>query len=143
MAELRPANNGRRLATQPSQNEVNFPRRTNACKAGNQLRQLGGRSAKAAANFQATHVDKRYETGISLPGSQSQRNQLLTLPAGNIVLNHHRTLTFSALNTDARDRLAITGCNGAGKTMLLALGMLRAPHLIIMDEPTNHLGLGR
>lgn len=160
-------------------------------------------------------MDKEYETGIWLPGSQTQRNQLLTVPAGKLTLSSDRTLTFPALSMGPKDRVAITGRNGAGKTLLvqhllkslnvpaekilnmpqelqsadarrvleetrglaadklghvlnivsrlgsrpqqlldsqqpspgeirkllLALGMLRAPHLIIMDEPTNHLDL--
>jgi macrolide transport system ATP-binding/permease protein len=184
-------------------------------KAGSQLRQLGGRAAKVDADYQSMHVSKQYDTGIWLPGAQSHRNQLFSVAAGELPLGDDRVLTFPALAMAPNDRVAITGCNGAGKSMLvqhllgavnlsaeriinmpqelsvanasrvledvrglagdalgkvmniisrlgsrpqqllvsrqlspgeirkllLAVGMLRTPHLIVLDEPTNHLDL--
>ena len=41
------------------------------------------------------------------------------------------------------DRLLASEQPSPGETrkLLLALGMVRAPHIIIMDEPTNHMDL--
>jgi ATPase subunit of ABC transporter with duplicated ATPase domains len=41
------------------------------------------------------------------------------------------------------DRLLVSAEPSPGETrkLLLALGMVRAPHIIIMDEPTNHMDL--
>lgn len=54
-----------------------------------------------------------------------------------------RLLTYvGALGSDPRRLLdSETPSPGEVRKLLLALGMLRTPHLIVMDEPTNHLDL--
>jgi len=87
--------------------------------AGSELRQLDGRLSQADARLQAAHVDKEYDTGIWLPGSRSQRDTVLQLPAGKISLSADRDLTWPDIAIKPDDRIAITGANGSGKSTFI------------------------
>jgi len=194
----------------------NLARVTSKDAVGGKLRrQLTGRLERAQDKLAASRVKKEYETGIWLPGSTSNRNTLLELPAGNVALGGHRRLQHPDLTIRPTDRIALTGANGSGKStlirrliaalemppdrltyvpqeidaeesrnlleqarrlgdsqlghlmnivsrlgsrperllasdepspgetrkLMLALGMVRVPHLVVMDEPTNHMDL--
>jgi macrolide transport system ATP-binding/permease protein len=182
---------------------------------GGLRRQIRGQLARAQKESETTRVKKENELGIWLPGSTSQRNTLLELPAGSLALGDRRRLAYPDLVIRPTDRIALTGANGSGKStlvrhllaalevpgeqrtyvpqeidadesremldharqlvshqlghlmtivsrlgsrpdrllaseqpspgetrkLLLALGMVRAPHIIVMDEPTNHMDL--
>lgn len=184
-------------------------------RAGRLANQLDGRLRQAQTSLDEHQVKKSYRLGFWLPGACSKRDYLFHLPAGALALGDERTLTFPELVMGPRDRIALTGANGAGKSslvrhllerlnlpedkvvylpqeivaatartmmaelrglsdeaygrimtivsglgsrpyrlmesdepspgeirkILLALGVVREPHLIIMDEPTNHLDL--
>jgi macrolide transport system ATP-binding/permease protein len=184
--------------------------------AGKQSAAMGGRAGKIAAQRGDIAVKKQYEMGFWVAGAErSQRNAILTLPAGSIPLGDGRRLRFPDLSIGPADRIALVGPNGAGKStllrhiaplinlpaeriisipqeisaeasrsilqevaalpraqlgkvmtsvsrlgsrperlmaseqpspgeirkILLALGVVRGPHLLVMDEPTNHMDL--
>jgi len=101
--------------------------------AGGQLRQLGGRFEQAQARLEESQVEKEYETGIWLPGSRSQRDTVLSLPAGEIKLGVDRILQWPDLIIKPDERIAITGANGSGKSTLVEHIL---PHLNVPRENT-------
>ncbi len=56
-------------------------------------------------------------------------------------LGHVMNVVSRLGSRPARLLESLTPSPGEIRKLLLALGMLRAPHLIVMDEPTNHLDL--
>lgn len=88
-------------------------------KAGQPLRQLGGKADHHRAKLDAAQVVKEYETGIWLPGSCSQRDTLLSIEPGQIPLGNKRVLQYPSLIMKPTDRIALTGLNGTGKSTLL------------------------
>ena len=63
---------------------------------------------------------KKAQYGLKIPyGCYSRRNALLELPAGVLPLGERRILTFPELVIGNRDRIALTGDNGGGKSTLL------------------------
>jgi len=122
-------------------------------KAGASLRQLRGRGEQARHRVDAAQVDKVYETGIWLPGSRSRRDLLFIVEAGEIVLGGERCLRFPRLTMTPTARVAITGDNGAGKSMLVRriVQSLNVPpeHVVAMpqeiaeDEGARLLGEAR
>ncbi|MCP4403533.1 MAG: ABC-F family ATP-binding cassette domain-containing protein [bacterium] len=183
--------------------------------AGKRLRQLDGRLQQAQEQAEGIHAKKEYATGIWLPDSRSQRDRLLHMPAGTLLLGKEKILSYPELTLRPEDRVALSGLNGTGKSslirrivrslnvpeehvvsipqeiereqarnileqaralpheqlghlltvvsrlgsrpqrllesvepspgetrkLLLALGMTRSPHIIVMDEPSNHMDL--
>src|SRR5581483_6294931 len=87
--------------------------------AGRRLRQVQSRVERLRRRGQQLVVTKRYELGIWLPGSCSRRNTLLTLAAGSLPLGRDRQLHFPQLVIRPRDRIALTGLNGGGKSTLV------------------------
>jgi ATPase subunit of ABC transporter with duplicated ATPase domains len=76
---------------------------------------------------------------IDLPRSQEILKQVRDLP--NAQLGHVMTI-ISRLGSRPRRLLESTAPSpGETRKLLLALGMTRLPHIIIMDEPTNHMDL--
>jgi ATPase subunit of ABC transporter with duplicated ATPase domains len=64
-------------------------------------------------------VSKTYRLGIWLPGAYSSRNTLLALAAGTLPLEPVRQLHLPPLVLQPRDRIALTGPNGGGKSTLV------------------------
>jgi len=78
---------------------------------------------------------KKPQYGLKIPyGCYSNRNVLLKFPAGVLPLGGSRNLTFPELVIDNRDRIALTGDNGGGKSTLLRQLL---PELKL--EPTEYL----
>ncbi|MBX3706718.1 MAG: ABC-F family ATP-binding cassette domain-containing protein [Pseudomonadales bacterium] len=88
-------------------------------KAGASLRQLQGRASQARTRLEAARVDKIHQTGIWLPADPSRRQRLFELPAGSLPLGGGRELRHPRLTMGPRDRIAITGPNGCGKSTLV------------------------
>jgi len=86
---------------------------------GKLQKQLGGRLDKARKELDAIPVKKEYPTGIVVTGSVCPKASVLSLPAGGLPLGEHRRLIYPDLNISSRDRIALTGPNGCGKTTLI------------------------
>ena len=215
-AQRRCSKRGLALKDHDARGKKNGARCTSKDAVGGRLRrQIDGRLERARRSLETSRVKKEYELGIWLPGSTSQRNLLLELPAGSITLGQQRHLRYPNLTIRPTDRIALMGANGSGKSslvrrlmaaleapleqltyvpqeidagtsrdlldqalqlsggqlghlmnivsrlgsrpdrllasdepspgetrkLMLAMGMVRTPHIIIMDEPTNHMDL--
>ena len=88
-------------------------------QAGRKLRQLDGRQQRAQAELASTHVKKQQQLGINIRGERSERNTLISLPAGSIKLGNGVPLVFPELSITPQDRIAIIGSNGIGKSTLI------------------------
>ena len=86
---------------------------------GKLQKQLEGRLDKARKELGAIPVKKEYPTGIVVTGSVCPKAHVLNLPAGELPLGEHRRLIYPGLNISSRDRIALTGPNGCGKTTLI------------------------
>lgn len=183
--------------------------------AGKLLNQLKGKTQQVQKRLSEIKIKKNYHHEVWLEGEYSKKDHLFSIPEQKILLGGKRNLTISRLQMKPKDRIAITGANGLGKStliqtilsslllpkdrviylpqelsikksrelikeattlpkdqlgkmmtivnclgsrpprlleselpspgevrkILLAMGIIRSPHLIIMDEPTNHLDL--
>lgn len=84
----------------------------------------GSQSARVerlAAFFEKNGFEKTPEYGLSIPyGTYSNQNHLYLSEPFDIILNQERRLALPELEIRARDRIALTGRNGAGKTVFLS-----------------------
>ncbi|MHC5038272.1 MAG: ATP-binding cassette domain-containing protein [Planctomycetota bacterium] len=183
--------------------------------AGRRLRQLEGRLRQARERHEGMEIRKEHRLGIWMPGALAKRDFLFRLASDSLSLGGERRLAHPDLWMGPKDRVALTGPNGGGKStligrilgtltleeervtvvpqeidladsqrilssarrlphktlgrmmsvvsqlgsrperlleseapspgevrkILLAMGIARVPHLIVMDEPTNHMDL--
>ena len=87
--------------------------------AGRLLKQMEGRVKKANDEKGKIKIHKRYTMGINLDGEKCKRSHLFHVEPGQINLGEVSTLTFPDLYMSPRDRVAITGPNGGGKSTFL------------------------
>ena len=105
--------------------------------AAQRLRQMRSRVEQARQRERQFAVTKTYELGIWLPGSCSRRNTLLIVEAGSLPLGHDRHLHFPQLVIRPRDRVALTGPNGGGKSTLIR-------HMVsLLDLPLSNSSMFR
>ena len=76
---------------------------------------------------------------IPLERSQQILNEALALP--NEKLGHLMTIVSRLGSRPHRVLSSTTPSPGETRKLLLALGMTNVPHIIVMDEPTNHMDL--
>jgi ATPase subunit of ABC transporter with duplicated ATPase domains len=76
---------------------------------------------------------------IDLKRSQSILTEAVALP--NDKLGHLMTIVSRLGSRPERLLASVEPSPGEMRKLLLALGMTRRPHIIIMDEPTNHMDL--
>jgi ATPase subunit of ABC transporter with duplicated ATPase domains len=87
--------------------------------AGRLASQLDGRLRQAVQALREERPVKRYDMNFWLPDSHSCRNALLRMRAGTIQLGGGKTLAFPDLEIGPRDRIALSGPNGGGKSTLV------------------------
>ncbi|MCK5116863.1 MAG: ABC-F family ATP-binding cassette domain-containing protein [Candidatus Aegiribacteria sp.] len=87
--------------------------------AGRRSREASARAERAKDRMESIKYRKIYGTGVELTGEISTRNYLLEILPGEIRIGE-ATLTYPHLEIKSEDRIALTGGNGTGKTMLLA-----------------------
>ncbi|QSH42180.1 ATP-binding cassette domain-containing protein [Lentisphaerota bacterium ZTH] len=109
--------------------------------AGSQARRV----AKDQNKLQAIANIKVPRMGLEIPyGCYSKKNSLLDLPGCSISLGAERLTVVPALNIGSRDRIALTGMNGSGKTSLInkiipALKLDEIEYLYIPQEFTAEI----
>jgi macrolide transport system ATP-binding/permease protein len=86
---------------------------------GKLLRQLQGRLNQAEERISSVNVKKEFRMGITIPGSRSQRNLLLQLPAGSLNLGDRKWLDYPEIIINPSDRIAFIGPNGSGKSTMI------------------------
>jgi macrolide transport system ATP-binding/permease protein len=89
--------------------------------AGKLKNQLVGRltqSQDKAANAQRV---KQHKMGIIVQGNNLKCNHIFCLPNSFIQLGKNKTLAFPDLEMRPKDRIALTGLNGTGKSTLIKL----------------------
>lgn len=79
----------------------------------------------------AGHSEGKRKTGVTLEGAASKADRLFLLEAGSLPIGNNRTLFFPELGMAKRMRVALTGKNGAGKSMLVR-------HIIEHISPSIH-----
>jgi macrolide transport system ATP-binding/permease protein len=87
--------------------------------AGRRLRQVEARITRAQERVESIAVKKEYRLGIWVQGAVSRRNTLFAIPASTLPLGDDRTLSIPELIMGPRDRIALTGPNGTGKSTLI------------------------
>ena len=109
--------------------------------AGKLLRQLSGRLEQAQDELAGIRVTKTYKLGVWLETEKSKRDNLFSVPGGNLALGEKRRLTFPGLAMLPDDRVAVTGQNGAGKSTLIRhiLGHLNVEpeHLVYLPQEVD------
>ena len=107
-------------------------------RAGESLRQMDGRLARAADALAEARVTKQRRLGMELRGERSRRDALLRIPAGSVPLGDQRRLIYPELTIAPDDRIAVTGPNGAGKSTLvrhvMGLGDLPADRVVYLAQ---------
>ena len=135
-------------------------------QAGRVLRQMYGRLRQAEEKLSGIRVEKQYRLGIDMRAARSQRDFLFRLPADKVVYvaqeigrpEARQVLAAVRRLPEARlgEVMSVVSCLGSRpqrlmeteqpspgelRKIMLALGVASRPHLIIMDEPTNHRDL--
>ncbi len=87
-------------------------------KAGQRSRKAAARADKAREQMETISCRKIYNSGIELSGENSSRNYLLKIHSGEVTAGS-RTLTYPDLEIGTENKIALTGRNGAGKTLFL------------------------
>lgn len=97
-------------------------------KAGQRSREAAAKAERARLRMESITYRKIHRSGIELQGEESSRNCLLEMPPAEIPLGDG-CLTCPELVILPRDKIALTGGNGTGKSTLLASlrGMLNCP----------------
>ncbi|HPB50233.1 MAG TPA: ATP-binding cassette domain-containing protein [Myxococcota bacterium] len=88
-------------------------------RAGRLAAQLGGRLERLGEEAARIQVRKEYRTGVWLDTEPARRNELFSIPAGEIELGPGRLLRHLSLSMGPSDRVGVTGRNGAGKSTLI------------------------
>lgn len=83
------------------------------------VRQIDGRVERATTSERAIRVTGRQSLSIGIHGFASKQNTLFKTAAGSLPLGKSRSLRFPNLLMQPRDRIALIGDNGTGKSTLL------------------------
>ncbi|RAX20753.1 ABC transporter ATP-binding protein [Actinomyces sp. Z5] len=108
-------------------------------KTGRLASRMEARLARANAQVEAMHIDKRYDADLWVDSAPSRRPVLLRTQPLALLLGEATTLRTPALHLNSRDHVALVGDNGTGKTTLVRALLARLPEdtarLYVPQEP--------
>ena len=87
--------------------------------AGKLKNQLLGRLTQSQDKVANTKIVKQHKLGINISGDTLKRNRVFQLPHNSIELNENSKLIYPDLEMYPKDRIALTGLNGTGKSTLI------------------------
>lgn len=90
---------------------------------GKRVRQMEGRIRQAEEQLGAVRIKRAAPNGISLDTRRIRKDTIFYLEPGTLSLGPERALQYPALALRSRDRIALTGSNGTGKSTLIDLCM--------------------
>lgn len=85
----------------------------------NLYKRMVNRIDRVDQELNAVHIGGKRKTGITMEGAASKADRLFLLEAGSLPIGNNRTLFFPELSISRQMRIALTGKNGAGKSMLV------------------------
>jgi len=107
-------------------------------QAGRLTRQIQNRVARAKEEVDSVHVSKSYDVKFWMNVAECPRRQLITVPAGELSLGQSRKLHYPELTIFRKDRIAITGNNGLGKSTFIRALIdnvnMEEDHILYMEQ---------
>lgn len=87
--------------------------------AGQVLRQMDARSARARASLESSRFEKTASADVWVEGVKSPTNPILFMATSSLDLSGLRKLHWPDLQIDRSDRVVLMGDNGMGKSTLI------------------------
>ena len=87
--------------------------------AGKLKSQLLGRLTQSQTKAANTKIVKHYKLGINVTENNLKGNYIFQLPCSSVLLGKNKKLIYPDLEMRPKDRIALTGLNGTGKSTLL------------------------
>ena len=110
--------------------------------AGKLKNQLLGRLTQAQDKAANTKIVKRHKLGINIAENNLKCNYVFYLPNSSIPLGESKMLIFPDLEMRPKDRIALTGLNGTGKSTLIKLIMksinISKSSFVVLQQEISH-----
>lgn len=94
-------------------------RRVTDSGAGQPLKRLDSRVQRTEAQLKSHKVQKVHRSGVWLNAEPTRRDAVLDLPPGQLSMTSTRSISWPPLHIHPRQRIALIGHNGAGKSTFL------------------------